>query len=397
MSRDEESQATYPGVGEARYRQIVERAPELIFINRDDRILYVNPAGAAMLGAESAAQLVGRPVFDLFHSSVHELVRSRIAVLRAAPGTVVPTVPETITRIDGRTFEADVSAVSYRTDGHVDIQVTCRDVSERRRHEAEVRRLTAELELRVAERTSDLAAARDKAESADRLKTSFLATMSHELRTPLNSIVGFTDLLLHGYAGPLNDEQSKQLRLVHAAAHHVLALVNDVLDISKIEAGQLTLAPASIDVQALLDRLEATFAPQATRRGVALRREGDAGELPHVLGDPRRIEQIMNNLLSNALKFTPAGTIRLSGSLVEGEYVALHVQDTGIGIRAEHFNRLFQPFSQISHQPPVPTDGSGLGLAISQALAQLMGGRIDVASEFGVGSCFSLLLPPEKL
>lgn len=234
---------------------------------------------------------------------------------------------------------------------------------------------------------------RFQAETADRVKSAFLATMSHELRTPLNSIIGFTGILLKGLAGPLNPEQHKQLGMVRTSAQHLLALVNDVLDISRIEAGQLDLAREVFDIQASLMRVIALVEPQATARGLDLRLVVD-GALGEALSDRRRFEQILLNLLSNGVKFTEQGSIELRASLVQdASWLRCAVTDTGIGIAREHLDTLFQPFRQIQSGLARQHEGTGLGLAICRRLAGLMGGHMDVASTPGLGSTFVVTLP----
>jgi PAS domain S-box-containing protein len=255
----------------------------------------------------------------------------------------------------------------------------------------EIRRHSGELEYRVAERTAELAVAKERAESADRLKSAFLATMSHELRTPLNSILGFTGIMLQGLAGPLNAEQTKQLGMVQSSSRQLLALINDVLDISKIEAGELKLALAPFDLRATIERSVAAIRPLAESKGLALRLEMSPviGEL---VSDGLRVEQILLNLLNNAVKFTERGEVVMSADVVAGT-VRVRITDTGIGIKPEDFSKLFRPFQQLASGLSRSHEGTGLGLAICRRLAGLLGGEIQVESEAGKGSTFSVLLP----
>ncbi len=259
-----------------------------------------------------------------------------------------------------------------------------------------------QLEQRVAERTRALAEAVHEAESSDRLKSVFLATMSHELRTPLNSIIGFTGLLLQELPGALNGEQKKQLGMVRNSARHLLRLINDVLDISKIEAGELKLSLESFDLGASVRKVVGIMAPLAESKGLLLRVDG-AGDAGTMTGDERRVEQILMNLLSNAIKFTSSGTVGLSVEHIAechelpGEprrpAIRLSVADTGIGIGEDHIGYVFHPFRQIDSALTRQHDGTGLGLAICQQLVALMGGKIGVQSQLGEGSVFTVTLP----
>jgi signal transduction histidine kinase len=264
----------------------------------------------------------------------------------------------------------------------------------------EVRRHAGELEKRVEERTRelvranrDLLAAREKAESADRVKSAFPATMSHELRTPLNSIVGFTGILLQKPAGPLNEEQEKQLRMVQDGSRHLLALINDVLDISRIEAGQLTVSREPFDLRASIEKVVRTVEPAAERRGLYLRAE-IGPEVGTVVSDRRRVEQALVNLLGNAVKFTEDGGVTVACRIADGSAV-VSVRDTGIGIAPGDIDRLFRPFEQIDSGPSRKYEGTGLGLSICRRLLDLMGGTISVESEPGAGSVFTFRLPVE--
>jgi PAS domain S-box-containing protein len=275
---------------------------------------------------------------------------------------------------------------------------TLRDVSARLRteralaeSESHLRTLNEELEWLVAERTQELVAARDLAETSNRVKDIFLATMSHELRTPLNSIIGFSDVLLNGIAGDVTDEQRTQLTIIHRAGQQLLGLISDVLDISKIESGQLSLRPSPVPLTGLLLEQQRVFELQAGERGLEVRFDYPA-EPVQVLADAHRVRQVVGNLLSNALKFTDRGGVGLVAA-VDGDHVLITVYDSGIGIAGEDQTRLFRPFQRIAPATGRIREGTGLGLAISRRLVEAMGGQIGVTSEPGIGSRFWFTLP----
>ena len=259
----------------------------------------------------------------------------------------------------------------------------------------ELREANEEMEQRVEERTAELATAKEQAEAADRVKSAFLATMSHELRTPLNSIIGFSGILQQGLAGPLSIEQGRQMGMIHGSARHLLELINDVLDISKIEAGELEVGYEPFDLAESVTQTVSTVRPLAEKKGLALGVEL-APSVGKIMSDRRRVEQIMLNLLSNAVKFTDKGSVTLTGYVApEGKQVRVVVSDSGIGIKPEDLQQLFQPFKQIDAGLTRNYEGTGLGLAICRRLAGLLGGEIKAESEYGVGSTFTLVLPTE--
>ncbi len=257
----------------------------------------------------------------------------------------------------------------------------------------ELKQINSEMEVRIIERTAELALAMEKAQSADRLKSAFLATMSHELRTPLNSIIGFTGILLQRLGGPLNEEQEKQLKMVYNSARHLLSLINDVLDISKIEAEQLNVVSETFNLRETVEKVIKTSQPLAENKNLKLTAE-IAPEIGLMKSDRRRVEQILLNLLSNAIKFTEQGFVRLKCEIQNGKIV-IAVADSGIGIKPEDIGVLFNPFRQIESGTTRKYDGTGLGLSICKKLAHLLGGEIRLESVWGQGSTFSVILPQE--
>ena len=230
----------------------------------------------------------------------------------------------------------------------------------------------------------------------DRVKTQFLANMSHELRTPLNSIIGFSRVILKGIDGPISDLQQQDLNAIYSSGQHLLGLINDVLDIAKIEAGKMELSFDEINVSDIITSVMSTATGLVKDKPIRLLRQIDA-DLPSARADPIRLRQVLLNLLSNAAKFTDEGEIVVHASLQTGpaglHEILVSVTDTGPGISQEDQAKLFQPFSQVDDSPTRKTGGTGLGLSISQQLIHLHGGRIGVHSEPGKGSTFYFTLP----
>lgn len=276
-------------------------------------------------------------------------------------------------RKDGTTFPVEINLRAIDTGGKRLYQAVIRDISERKRVEAK------ELELR-------------KARELGRLKSLFIASMSHELRTPLNSIIGFTGIMLQGLAGELNGEQKKQLGMVKESAGHLLALINDVIDVSKIEAEKVQLAIEPFDLAAALRSVRDFFGTALAERGHKLTL--DLPEQLMVRSDERRVRQIVMNLVGNAIKFTDRGEIMVRAAQ-SGTEVSVAVSDTGYGIRHEDLPKLFRQFSRIHAEGQPLQEGTGLGLYLSQKLAGMLGGEIEVKSEPGKGSTFTFKVPVE--
>ena len=264
------------------------------------------------------------------------------------------------------------------------------DITERKLAEEALREARDSLEIKVAERTRELEKANEKLKELDRLKSMFLASMSHELRTPLNSIIGFTGLLLMGLAGELNDEQKKQLTLVKNSAKHLLNLINDILDISKIEAGRIDLDISEFSLNELIDEVFDEASSLLVDKSIRL--EKDLDQDLKMTSDRRRVKQILINLVSNAIKFTDEGFVRIQAKYLSSDKVQISVADTGIGIKEEDLGRLFQPFQQLDMSPSKKYEGTGLGLHLCHRLTELLGGSITASSEFGKGSVFTVTL-----
>jgi signal transduction histidine kinase len=229
-------------------------------------------------------------------------------------------------------------------------------------------------------------------EVASRHKSEFLANMSHELRTPLNAVIGFAEALRGRMVGEVNDKQAEYLDSIRQAGEHLLALINDVLDLSKVEAGRMELALARVDLPQAIHQAMTQVRPRALREGIALAKDIDP-HLREVEADERKLRQILLNLLSNAVKYTPGGGRVEVCALPKGEFVEISVKDTGAGITPEDQSRLFEMFGQVGGDGERKAEGTGLGLALTKRLVELHGGKIAVDSAPGKGSTFRVTLP----
>ncbi len=271
---------------------------------------------------------------------------------------------------------------------------------EKARLYAELKRASEQLQQRVHEATSELVRQNEllrrqhiELEQASALKTQFLANMSHEFRTPLNAILGYTSMLLQGVSGPMLPPQRKNLDRVESNARHLLAIINDILDIARIEAGRMPLHPSEFRVPDLVREVVAEVEPLIARSGLTVETDLDP-RVTEVRSDRQKLKQIVLNLLTNALKFTPSGSVRVAArSVPDGDAVAIAVHDTGIGISPEDQERVFEDFRQADNSPTRQYGGAGLGLAICRRLAAMLGGQITLTSALGRGSTFTLLFP----
>jgi signal transduction histidine kinase len=259
------------------------------------------------------------------------------------------------------------------------------------RYEQALHEANAQLEERVAERTRELTQANARLVELDRLKSEFLATMSHELRTPLAGILGLAGLLRDGGSGPLSDEQRRRLGLIHGSGQRLLELIDDMLDVSRIEAGRMEVEATRFDFADLLAQIDAAVRPLAQAKGLAFACAVQGAQLP-AYGDWRKCLRVVRNLAVNAVKFTEAGEVRIAAGFDKGDLVVT-VSDTGIGIVADELPRIFVAFRQLDASLRRAHGGAGLGLYLSRKLVEMMGGTIAVESTPKVGSRFSVRLP----
>ncbi len=290
-------------------------------------------------------------------------------------------------RKDGTDIDVEITSYALSFAGHAAEVVVAVDVTQRRRDEAEKRKFTE----RLATSNQELELRNREVERATQLKSKFLASMSHELRTPLNAIVGFSDLLADGVPGELNAKQKRFINHIKQGSGHLLQLINDILDLSKIEAGQLELRCEDFQIKDALPEVLSTIRPLAMAKNIQVQHSLEADLSVHA--DRVRFKQVLYNLLSNAVKFTPRdGRINIDCG-GKGSEVCVSVTDTGIGIRAEDQAVVFEEFRQVEDGKGNPTEGSGLGLAITKRLVEQQGGKISLESEPGIGSQFTFTLP----
>jgi PAS domain S-box-containing protein len=364
---------------EARFRDLLESTPDgIVMANPTGHIVIANSQAERLFGYESG-ELRGRLVDALLperYRRAHVDHRSNY-FLQPRKRAMGSGLDLSGLRKDGSEFPIEISLSPLRTEETAFVMSAIRDVSERKL-----------FDKALQEKNQELA-------DANQAKDRFLAGMSHELRTPLNAIIGFTGILLMKLPGPLNDEQEKQLGTVQTSARHLLALINDLLDVAKVEAGKVVLSHEPVHCHALIDEVAATLRPQADAKGLSL--AVLAPERPTVLRTDRRaLYQIVLNLVANAIKFTERGGVRLtlvSGTAPDVPTTEIRVEDTGIGIPFSEQGKLFGAFSRVDNARSDAPQGSGLGLHLSQKLAELLGGEIVFQSEAGKGSCFSLILP----
>jgi len=360
----------------------IEQANDGIAIfNRSDRkITYANPAFAQTLGYDSQ-EVTGRQYRE-FISKLNSDYYGSLGDILNDSQISTKTVEVEHERKDGTLFPALLSLNYIRNENGVadGVLAFSKDITESKMVNEQLIAQAKELEQMNVH-----------LQEANRLKSIFLASMSHELRTPLNSIIGFTGLILNGLTGDITDEQRNQLSMVKSSAHHLLSLINDILDLSKLEAGKFQLVIDEVNLDDLIKDTLNTISPLIEAKQLPINSDIEQGI--SLYSDERRIKQILINLLGNAIKFTREGSIFLSAKLTDNSILKLSVKDTGMGISDENLQKLFKPFSQVKDQITKNIDGTGLGLYLSKKLANLMGGDISATSELGKGSDFVCTIP----
>ena len=286
-------------------------------------------------------------------------------------------------RKDGVDIPVEISLSPVKSDDGFRVTAIIRDITERKQAENQIREMQRTY-------TQELESRNHEIERANQLKSEFLASMSHELRTPLHTIIGFAELLQEELEGPLNPKQQRFLDHIHTDSQHLLALINDILDISKIESGRLELRREAFDVANVVEEALSSIRPQGAAKSISIETSLEVSSA--IFADRLRFKQILFNLLSNAVKFTPSGgRIHVKGR-VRDNFLEMSVRDTGIGISKEQHEAVFDKFYQVGATTKGVREGTGLGLAITRTLVEEHGGRITLESEPGKGSCFTFTL-----
>lgn len=362
---------------EEKFRALFEQAGDFAFILEYDQLkrFIITDANksAVTIHGFPREEIIGKSITDIDVGTDENGINEIATKLFSGETLRFETIH---CRKDGSTFPVEVTAKAVHLTGKPTIILTTEhDITQRKRNE----------ELLIKEK--------EAAESADRLKSAFLATMSHELRTPLNSIIGFSGILLQGKPGPLTEEQVKQLQMIQSSGVHLLSLINDILDLSKIEAGQVVPRMENFNLLEVLDEIIKLEEPLAKDKGDSINLISKEPIL--IFSDRQRVRQIIINLLDNAIKFTNRGSITITCSR-DNKFTKVEISDTGIGIKKEDMAKLFKPFIQIESHLARKHQGSGLGLSICKKLIELLGGNITVKSELEKGSTFTVLLPVVK-
>ena len=383
---------------------------ELIIDSVADPILVTDQEGDIVLMNEPAERLFNVPTAD---DSAQRRVRANGAHLTSFVSNVLTRSGEQRYRgeiqladpVSGKSLPVEgVAGTILSEQGELMWVVTIlhdlTEAIEKARLYDQLRQASAQLERKVQEATAELAEQNEllrrqhiALEQASALKSQFLANMSHEFRTPLNAILGYTHMLLNGVTGPVSDHQRKSLSRIDSNSRHLLALINDILDITRIEAGRMPLNLSTFGIPELVHEVMAELEPIIKRSSLAVSARMSRNLRP-LKSDRQKVKQVVLNLLSNALKFTPSGSVTIAASYdQDGKIVAISVHDTGVGIPREDQAKVFEDFRQLDTSPARGYGGTGLGLSICRRLAQMLGGSIELVSDPGRGSTFTLKLP----
>ncbi|HEY7220222.1 MAG TPA: PAS domain S-box protein, partial [Candidatus Binatia bacterium] len=369
---------------EARYSGLLESVPDaIVVVNNTGRIVLVTGQAEELFGY-SRHELLGKPVEELLperYRDVHVAHRMRYfsELKTRAMGAGLELFAS---RKDGAEIPVEISLSPLRTTEGAFAMTAIRDISERKKLQEELRKTNEELQQQ-----------NQSVQQVSRLKSEFLANMSHELRTPLNGIIGFAEIMHDGKVGPIAPDHKEYLHDILTSARHLLQLINDVLDLSKVESGKFEFLFEKTDPVILVGEVRDIVRTLAAKKRIKLDIEIHPS-LSTIEGDARSLKQILYNYVSNALKFTPEeGEVKVSIMPEDGGYFRIEVADTGVGIRSEDLHRLFMEFQQLDTGSTEQYSGTGLGLALTKRIVEAQGGHVGVKSIAGKGSIFSATLP----
>ena len=398
---------------EERLNILFEYAPYGYYLNDLKGNLIDGNIAAEELTGYKREELIGKNLLKLKLLSPKQIPKA--AVLLAKSALRQPTGPDELilNRKDGNPVTVEIRTFPVKIKGETFVLANVVDITKRKKAEEALQKAHEELEIKIEKRTDELrqavanlkeevterkqaekglAESMQAVEAANRAKSDFLANMSHELRTPLNSIIGFSEVMVDGIPGPVTDEQKEYLNDVLESGRHLLALINDILDLSKVEAGKLELEVNEFSIKDLLERSIIMFKEKAAKHHIVLKSEIHE-DIGNIIADERKTKQVVFNLLSNAVKFTPdRGSVGITAHRTDKE-VQITVWDTGIGIAEEDKDRIFQPFQQLESTLTKKPEGTGLGLNLTKELVELQGGRIWLESKLGKGSKFHFMIP----
>jgi PAS domain S-box-containing protein len=390
---ESERSARAAAKAEGRFRELLEAAPDAILeVDSDGRIVLLNAVAEKVFGY-TRAELLGQPMELLIPSDLRSRHEQHRSAYRSHPATrpMGSGLDLYAQRKDGSRFPVEISLSPLKSEDGFRVSAIIRDVTERKQTEQRIQALNESFTRELSTANQQLELRNREVERANRLKSEFLASMSHELRTPLHTIIGFSELLAEELEGPLNEKQKRFMSHIHQDSLHLLELINEVLDLSKIEAGRLELRLETFDMIAAVDEALSSAKALGAQKSIAIESRVPAGV--SLYADRLRVKEILYNLLSNAVKFTPdGGKIRIEAT-VGADSVAIAIVDTGIGIRADEHESIFDKFYQVGSTTKGVREGTGLGLAITRRLVEQHGGKISVESEPGKGSRFSFTLP----
>jgi signal transduction histidine kinase/CheY-like chemotaxis protein len=392
---------TYAGGGRVEFALDETGRPQSLVVRVSDQGPGIANLGDILAGQYRSHSGMGlgilgaRRLLDEFDVATGQDQGTTVTLRKTLPPRAPALAPEDVSKLaDSLAKEKPRGSLAELREQNRELMGSLEEVRKRQEELSRLNRELADTNRGVVALYAELDERAEQLKRANEIKTRFLSNMTHEFRTPLNAIMALTGLLLDRSDGPLTPEQELQVTYIRQSATALSDIVNDLLDIAKVEAGKTTVSASRFHVDDLFGALRGMLRPLCVDDGVSLVFERDEG-LPSIYGDERKVSQVLRNFVSNALKFTTRGEVTVSASLADGENIVFTVRDTGIGIAPEHHAAIFEEFTQIENALQGRAKGTGLGLALSKSLAELMGGRVWVESALGAGAAFYLQIPLE--